>query len=183
MPGAGNAYQNEEWNQWESAGQGGYDQPAQGYDDRLAAASSAESSAARDLWKRNRAASERQLAQQTALAQRDISGMGASGGPSMLRASAYGSGQVAQQASTEGALQRQIEDQAMRDQLSQVYGRRGEYGMWGQQFAADQYSSWAEMEAYKKKKEAEEAAAEAAADAQAVGMVAGVMTAGLAGGI
>jgi len=171
------------WRQWADAGTEGYDRPAQEYDQRLAAASSAEEARARELWQRNRAASEAQLAQQTALTQRDIAGAGASGGgPSMLRAAAYGSGQVAQQASTEGALQKQMEDQAMREQMAQMYGRRGEYGMWGQQFAADQYGAWAEQEAYNKKREAEEAGKDQRDAAAAVGMIGGFIGGGITGG-
>lgn len=166
------------YDKWAGAGAGVYDEPAQEYDWRLAEASAAEEQRARELWERTRAASEAQLQQEAAFARRDVAGAGAGPDPSRLRASTYQQSDITQRAATEAALQKQMEEQAFREQMMGVYGRRGEYGMAGQQFAADQYSAYMEKKAYERQKKEEEQAAAAEEQAAYVGMALGALGAG-----
>jgi uncharacterized membrane protein YgcG len=66
-------------------------------------------------------------------------------------------------------------DQAARERMMGVMGRRGEYAMQGQQFAADQYAEAAQQQAYEEAMKAEEAAREAEETAAYVGMATGMM--------
>jgi hypothetical protein len=158
-----------------------YDRPAQAYEERLQAASLGEEELAEDLWKRTRAETEAQHAQQTNRAFADIAGAGSQGGPERLRAATYGAGQVGQQYATDAAMLAALEDQAYREQMMQVLGRRGEYGMQGMGFAAEQYAAAAQQQAYEKTLEEQRKLREAQEAAETLGIVMGMMGAGLGG--
>lgn len=177
--GAGGAHQDTYYDKWSEAGKEGYDEMAVEYDQRLAASSQAEEDRARELWERTKEAQRQQVGEQAALARRDVAGAGASGDPAMIRASAYGQNDITALASGEMAMQDAIADQAFREMMLGVYGRRGEYGMEGQANAADMYDAWSAQEAYNRRKAQEEAAADAESTAQGVGMMMGIMGAGL----
>lgn len=150
-----------------------YDRPAQAYEQQLQSASVGEEELAKDLWQRSREETDAQLAAQTTQAYADIAGAGAGQGAMGLRSATYAGGQVGQQYANDQAMFAAMEDQAYREQMMQVLGRRGEYGMAGMGFAADQYASAKQEEAYQKAMEEKKKAQEAAETAAYVGLAMG----------
>jgi hypothetical protein len=162
---------------------GEYDKPAQAYEDRLASTSMEEEELAEDLWSRTRADTEAQHAQQTNLAYASLAGAGSGGAPERLRSATYAQGQVGQQHATDAAMLAALEDQAYRQQMMDILGRRGEYGMAGMEFATDQYVAAAQREAYERQKEEQRRLREAQETAETIGLVAGMAGAGIMGGM
>jgi hypothetical protein len=160
-----------------------YDRPAQAYEQQLASASAGEEQLAEDLWKRSREETEAQHAQQTDLAYAGLAGAGSGQGAMGLRSATYAGGQVGQQYANDAAMLAALEDQAYREQMMQVLGRRGEYGMAGTGFAADQYAAAAQEEAYQRMLEEQKKAQEAAETSGYVGMITGPIGAGIGAGV
>lgn len=152
-----------------------YDKPAQAYEERMAAVSMEEEELAEDLWRRQRADTEAQHEQQTNLAYAALAGAGAGGAPERLRSATYAQGQLGQQHTTDAAMLAAIQEQAYRQQMMDVLGRRGEYGMAGIGFATDQYAAAAQRAAYERQKEEQEKLREAQETAETIGLVAGAM--------
>jgi hypothetical protein len=158
-----------------------YDKVAQTYESRLQAASAAEEARNRELWDRTKADTEAQLGAQTDLAYRDVGGAAVGQGAMGLRSAAYASDQIGQQRATEQAYLDAMADQAYREQLMGVLGRRGEYAMTGQDFAADQYAVAAQEKAYQEAKKAREEAQKAEETAGYIGAGMGMLSAGMMG--
>jgi len=159
-----------------------YDKIAGTYESRLQAASAAEGARNREMWDRTKADTEAQLAAETDQAYRDVGGAAVGQGQMGLRSAAYASDQIGQQRVAEQAYLDAQADQAFREQQMGVLGRRGEYAMQGQGFAADQYAAGAQEEAYQEAKKAAEAAAEAEETAGYISTALGLFSGGMAGG-
>jgi hypothetical protein len=159
-----------------------YDKPAQAYEERLKSTSIGEEDLAKDLWDRTRADTEAQHAQQTTQAYGDIAGAASQGAPGQLRSASYAQGQMGQQYSNDASMLASLEDQAYREQMMQVLGRRGDYGMQSMGFAADQYGRAQQQQSYDRAMEEQKKLQEAQEVAETVGMISSMMGAGLAGG-
>lgn len=158
-----------------------YNRPTLAYESRLQAASADEEDRNRELWDRTKADTEAQLAAETDQAYRDVGGAAVGQGQMGLRSAAYASDQLGQQRAAEQAYLDAQADQAFREQQMGVMGRRGEYVMQGQSFAADQYAAAAQEEAYLAAKKAAEDAAEAEETAGYISAGMGMLSGGMMG--
>jgi hypothetical protein len=155
--------------------EGNYDAQADamGYRNRLGAIANREASLAQYMGQQNIESSQMQLERERMRAESDMYGASVGQGAMGLRTARYGADDMNQRAATEAELMRQIEEQQLRQQMLDTYGRSAEYTLAGEQ-GAQQYGAIenaADADEYERQKNKEKQ--KLAVAAKATGIAAG----------